>query len=253
MYLGWLASFRGLGWLDEDGSDDDDPADDEQVEPPVPPGLGELSAPLRDLAEFLQIDANLIAAAAESNTGKVAAQPTAIELTRWLQKLPAADKDFYLLRFLMAEGDVPLRAELMQGFRVATGSAAAGGQRRRTVAELLLAWKSFQAEAQRREAERKQAEKAQRDRESAEARTKRVAALAPREAATWDEVAALIATKLPKNYDRAVDLLVDLRDLARRVGRETDADAKVRAIRLQHATKPSLMKRFDQHGLGLPG
>ena len=33
---------------------------------------------------------------------------------------------------------------------------------------------------------------------------------------TWREVESLIATKLPKNYDRAVNLMVDLRNLAAR-------------------------------------
>ena len=49
LYLGWLlCAQRGeLG--------------DDEREPPVPPGLGELSAPLEELAEFLRVDRDLIA------------------------------------------------------------------------------------------------------------------------------------------------------------------------------------------------
>ena len=74
--------------------------------------------------------------------------------------------------------------------------------------------------------------------------------MAGREPAAWREVEQLIATKRPKDYDRAVALLVDLRDLAERSG-QTEATAKrIRELRGQHAKKPSLLKRMDKNNLG---
>ncbi len=55
LYLGWLLAVQ---------SDDVDDAD---TEPPVPAGLGKLSAPLRAVADFLDIDQDLLAAAAEAS------------------------------------------------------------------------------------------------------------------------------------------------------------------------------------------
>ena len=53
LYLGWLLCAQE-GELDE-----------EEIEPPVPSGLGQLSASLESLAEFLRIDPDLIHVAAQ--------------------------------------------------------------------------------------------------------------------------------------------------------------------------------------------
>lgn len=71
-----------------------------------------------------------------------------------------------------------------------------------------------------------------------------------REPATWREVEELIATKCPKDYDRAVTLLVDLRDLAGRSGRTAEAEARILGLRQRHSNKPSLLKRFNDQKLG---
>jgi hypothetical protein len=137
LYLGWLASFESRGWynVNEIG------ADGELYEPPVPPGLAKLSAPLESLADFLRIEGALIEAAAAVDNGEAMSQPTRDELARWLKKVPAASKEAYLLRFLAAEADELLRAELFQLHRTATAPktkrvAVAEG---RTVAQLLAA------------------------------------------------------------------------------------------------------------------
>src|SRR4051812_27506567 len=89
---GWMASLapvraellRGdrralyLGWLLRVQSDE---VDEDATEPPVPPGLAKLSAPLARLAEFLRIDEDLLAAAAERS----AAEPARDEgLAEWV-------------------------------------------------------------------------------------------------------------------------------------------------------------------------
>ncbi len=68
-------------------------------------------------------------------------EPSRDELARWLKKVPAASKEAYLLRFLAAEGDELLRAELFQLYRVATTprSKKTTVDERRTVAQLLAA------------------------------------------------------------------------------------------------------------------
>jgi len=59
LYLGWLAGVAGAAF-DEDADGD---GDDAALEPPVPPGLSALTAPQQALVEFLQIDADMLAAA----------------------------------------------------------------------------------------------------------------------------------------------------------------------------------------------
>ena len=80
LYLAWLAAV-GAELLE-----------DEDVEPPVPPGLGRLSASLETLADFLRVDEDLLAVAAERSP-RLAERPGAGELERWIQAQPVADKD----------------------------------------------------------------------------------------------------------------------------------------------------------------
>ena len=116
LYLGWLASFESRDWHDVNALG----ADGDLYEPPVPPGLAKLSAPLKDLAEFLRVDDALLKAAAAVDHGEAMAEPSRDELARWLKRIPAASKEAYLLRFLAAEGDELIRAELFQRYREAT-------------------------------------------------------------------------------------------------------------------------------------
>lgn len=251
LYLGWLASLRSHGWDDEDGRDED--GDEDRLEPPVPPGLAKPSAPLRALAGFLRADGELIEAAAAGSADEPPSEPSRAELARWVKGLPAADKDAYLLRFLTEEGDLLLRVELSQRFReatVPTGARPAPDAERRTVAQLLAARDVLVKEKNRKAAERAARERARREREQAEARATYLDGLARREPATRREVEELIATKRPKDYDRAVTLLVDLRDLAGRSGRTAEAKAQILELRQRHSNKPSLLKRFDDKELG---
>ena len=135
LYLGWLASIQ---YRDPD---DEEEGEEGEHEPPVPPGLAKLSAPLRALADFLRIDDELIEVAAKGSAGKAPAEPSREELARWVKKLPTTVKDDSLLRFLSEEGDLILRAELLRQFREATlpGTKTKPAAGRRRVAELLAA------------------------------------------------------------------------------------------------------------------
>ena len=63
LYLAWLAAY-GTWERDEDafGYDEED-----ELEPPVPVGLGVLTAPQRALADFLRLDADLLTIAAQAS------------------------------------------------------------------------------------------------------------------------------------------------------------------------------------------
>jgi len=248
LYLGWLASFPARGWEDEKDLDGDD-----CLEPHVPPGLAKLSAPLRELASFLRVDDELIEAAASGSAGEPPAEPSRTELAQWVKGLPASAKDAYLLRFLAEEGDLLLRAELTKHFREATvlkGARPAPAAERRTVAQLLAARNGLVEAKTRKATERAARDRVRHEREQAESRARYLDDLGHREPATWREVEELIATKRPNDYDRAVTLLVDLRDLAGLSGRAAEAEARIRELRQRHKNKSSLLKRFENKTLG---
>ena len=72
--------------------------------------------------------------------------------------------------------------------------------------------------------------------------------LVGKEAKPWADAEALIATKLPRSYDAALALLVDLRDLAAR-GNGDDYRVRLDALRARHAKKPSFLERLVKAGL----
>jgi hypothetical protein len=245
LYLGWLAGIQTRGGYDED----EDVLGGDELEPPVPPGLGKLSGSLRALADFLRIDDELIAVAAEGSQGEVPAGPSRDDMKKWVKSLPAVVKDDALVRFLAEEGDLALRAELLRMFRDDTrpeGRPGASGSERRTVAQLLAARNALIAENRRKAAEKSAREKARREREQAEARRKYLDELAGRVDKTWEEVESLIATKQPGKYDQAVELLADLRELARRSGKEEAFQSRVGQLRERHKAKTSLRERLDR-------
>ncbi len=253
LYIGWLGSIGSGAWDEAEGRDKET-SEDHRLEPPVPPGLAKLSAPLQELAKFLRIDDALIKVAAARSDGKPPAEPSRGEMARWVKGLSLLEKEAYLVRFLADEGDIPLRAELARRLRKDTapkrGKRTAPDAGRRTVAQLLGPRDALVAQEAREAAELAAEERARLDRERAAARVKHLEALARREPAAWREVGELIAAKRPKDYDQAVGLLVDLREIAHRSGRAEAAEARIREIRRSHAGKPGLLKRLDREKLG---
>jgi hypothetical protein len=105
LYLGWLLAVQ---------SGD---VDDEDTEPPVPAGLRDLSAPLQAIADFLEIDKDLIAVAAAVSPEIQASKG----LAEWIVSLPAEERDTLLAWVASGEG-APLQALLLRRFRAAGGS-----------------------------------------------------------------------------------------------------------------------------------
>jgi len=215
----------------------------------VPPGLGELTAPLRALADFLRIDRTLLDAAAEASLSLQAHTDSPEEVMSWVESLPPGDKDSMLYR-LIQEPAVGVQREILCRFRLTLESQQTTSEpARRTVGQLLDAW-NRRAEEKRWQAAKKRArEEARRQKAAARARKKRLDELASREPQAWRQVDSLVQTKQPKQYDAAVKLLRDLSDLADREGRADEAAARLTALREKHCRKPSLLRRLDAANL----
>jgi hypothetical protein len=140
LYLAWLSGLAT--WEGDDGEfeDADDFEDDDEyedvVEPPVPAGLGSLTASQRALADFLRVDGDLLEAAAEASPALPdvkAADPHA--LAAHIAGIPPSEKD-RLLGLVAADQAMRARMELLRGFRQQPGSQPLS-QPRRTVTQLL--------------------------------------------------------------------------------------------------------------------
>lgn len=117
-YLAWLAAAQA-GELD-----------DRDEEPPVPAGLGKLTAPLESLVDLLGVDASLVRAAAESADPLLDRRA----LERWLAARPQREKDRWLLSAIEST-DGAVGSQVLAAFRKATAKLPKA--RRRTVAALL--------------------------------------------------------------------------------------------------------------------
>ncbi len=230
LYLAWLLALQS------------DEVDDEDTEPPVPAGLGNLSASLQAVVDFLEIDEDLIAVAAASSPS--IQEPEG--MAGWIASLPAEEKDALLARVAAGEG-AQVRALLLRRFRTASGPPPAAPAR--TAAELR------QAAGDRKAARAKAAERRRREAEArraaaqAAAYAKHLDQLATRTEAAWEKAAELIETKRPRDYDLAVSLLRDLQALADRQEDSAAFRKRFLELRAQHQRKPSLLDRFDQAGL----
>lgn len=253
LYLAWLAAHSGWDGdedgaaEDEDGEDEDEDGEDE-LEPPVPAGLGSLTAPQRALADFLRVDPDLLRAAAQASLElpQVKEEPGA--LAAHIAGLPGGEKDRLLL--LVAQNQAPrVKMELLRGWR---GDRGAGRVARpeRTVPELLTAAAEFGLERHRQAEAEAAARRALRERQLEAARQRRLDDLARSPQAHWARARELIGTRVPARYDEAVALLVDLQDLARRDGAAGQFEKRMAALREEHVRKPTLIDRFDQAGLG---
>jgi hypothetical protein len=232
-----------LGWL---GAIESGEIDDDELEPPVPAGIGTLNASLDRLADFLRLSRDLIAAAAEASSGEQASGLSQEEFGKWVLSLPNQEKDMLLLR--MVEGDNPHRlAELrQQARRELRGDIKPVKGPRRTAGQITARAEILAAERRRIEAEKKARDLARRKKEEAEKRKKHLESLVGKEGILWKEVGELIATKQPKRYDEAVFLLRDLKDLAEFQNRKDLFNSRVLDLVRAHLRKPTLVDKINR-------
>ena len=236
LYLGWLLMVEGSE------------LDDDTLEPSVPPGLGDLNASLRSLADFLLIDVDLIAAAAEQSDKDPNFGLSKEDIARWVTELPSKDKDAVLTRMIKGD-DLHIAAEIRQralaeirGAR--DSSVGSRSSARRSVGQLVARAKVIAEERRRKEFAQAAREKARREREQAAKRKRHLESLVGAESALWVKVEKLIATKHPKRYDEAISLLHDLRDLAEMNGRNSDFSLRMGALYSEHTRKTTLVQKF---------
>jgi hypothetical protein len=127
LYIGWLLGAQAGEF---EGA---------EKEPPVPPNLAALSSAQESLVDFLRLDSDLLAVAAQQSLRAQVEAANPKELSDWIAALPAKEKD-EILRRLMTGEEVKLKLELQSRFhRQRAPDPAIAKVKSRTVAELLAA------------------------------------------------------------------------------------------------------------------
>jgi hypothetical protein len=135
------------------------------------------------------------------------------------------------------------RTNLQQASDVLTPSE------RRKAGDLLAAGQTRAKERARLLNERRTAEAAKRRAEDLANRARYLDQLGRRQAEIWKQVAAHVQTRQPKDYDRAVSLLIDLHDLAVCRGKTPGFQTALEKIRQVHAAKESFLRRLAKASL----
>ena len=236
LYLGWLAGVSA-GEVDVDAS-----------EPPPPPGLSRLTAAQQSLAEFLEIDRDLLMAAGlpdqQAPDLDTKSDP---EADAWIAELPTAEK-IAVLKLLLtghaqqAERRLKLRFLAWQRKQQPIGKPE---PRRRTVAEL-------QELAASAAETRKKQEAVQRRKVEAERRAKHETYLRTL-AADFDQCWQVADTRAERGiasaYDEVKRALVELAEAYTLCASRADFDRKLAQFMARHGKRGALVRRLADAGL----
>ncbi|MDY7078341.1 MAG: hypothetical protein SXV54_15600 [Chloroflexota bacterium] len=225
LYLAWLKGLMSAYDVDADA-----------LEPPVPPGLGELTPALCSFVELFDVDLDMLQAAAEHSAQLESQTLTEDDLRRAIEALAPEEKDDFLLRLL--QGEPQLSLALKRRLGVLGDDLQHSTEPRRTVSDILTA--ATEMAERRRKAE------------AAAAEARRLAeleAVAQRGNAVWDEVDALIQQGQARPYNEAVQLLKKLRDLAEHQRQTVTFQTRLDRIHNEYSRRSALMRRLRDAGL----
>lgn len=224
LYLTWLALVHHGTVADDD------------LEPPTPAGLGSLTPALSTLAELFDIDAHLLAAAAETSP-PLPTPITTADFLPSLARLTRSECEDYLRRFLLGDGGAVLA--LRQRLVDLTGAPSLpASPPQRTVGDL----RARAADLADVEQRRRQQEAEQRHRDF-------LVAQAPRQLEIWREVEACIEKKQARAYEEAIQKLKNLRDIAAMQGTADEFQQKLSILYVQNQRRYSFIAMLNKTGL----
>lgn len=231
LYLGWMAGADALH--------------DEAQEPEVPPGLAELTPAQQALAEFLEVDPDLLEAAC-AGSAAAADSDEAPRVAAWLDGWQTQDMKDVLKRIALGQGqEAERRVKSHYAAWLKTQRPSSATSLRRRVAELRELAQSAAAMRQEREAR-------VRAKREAEEQRQREAALHRQMAEPdkhWKKADAHAARGVASGYDDAVRVLCDLAAGYALVSGRAAFDRELRRFLVPHARRAALLRRLADAGL----
>ena len=212
-------------------------------------GIGPLNGGLETFADFFHIDRDLVQAAAEESP-YTSGDSLLMASTRAAAVAAIPDEEKAALLERLAAGDPHVMAEVRGRVQEAQAPTTTEKQERcRTVSTLRARAAEICEERKAAKAAQMEAKRQQRAREAEKARRARLSILRLRGMAVWDEVENEIEKRNINGYERATDLLADLRVLAEENNTSDAYSERVRALRSRHSRKTRFIEqltRLDQ-------
>ena len=236
LYLGWLAGVTA-GEVAEDC-----------LEPDIPPGLLRLTAAQQSLAEFIEVDSDLLAAAASESPGMDdESSDTEVEMDEWLENIGIDEARASLKRLLKGQSQQAERQLRSQFLAWQKGRAlqAERFKERRSVAEL---WKKAEV-ARKARLRRAEEELAQIKAEQRRRREAHLAVLAADFSSHWSAVDRMAEQGIASAYQEATQALADLSEAYDLHASRAEFDARFRGFAERHGRRTALVRRLKNAGL----
>jgi hypothetical protein len=227
LYLVWLRVAPHLAEYDQ--------LPEDPIEPPLPPNLGKLSSALKKFIEWVELDSDLVTAAAQASPTHQTEPEVSLEAQ--IPQLTKAEQQEFLVKLL--HGEAHLDRLLANRLKEIAGGSQRGPKKvatgQRTFSQIATISETVQT---KRETKERNAAEKQREKE--------LAAMVPREKQMWQKVVRLIEVKQARPYDEATALLKDLRDLAAFQGRSADFKKGFAQLKIDYQNRPALIARFNK-------
>ncbi len=237
LYIAWLACQHMTG----DYEDDNDGEEEEVIHvPAVPPAFATLTAAQQALAELLQMPQELLVAAAQHS--KAAMPSTDDDFVAWVKLLPQDRRDDYLVRLAHNESGLSrlLVKELRELGQDKTQETPATGEHV-TYTTLLAESKTVKARLERERREQKQM-----------AHQRHLQDIHSRQDDYWHQIDQAAVRGSGAGYDEAIQLLVELREVADKFKESQEFQARLCTWVRPHLRRPALIKRLLNHKFTVP-
>nr|WP_320011268.1 hypothetical protein [uncultured Desulfobulbus sp.] len=230
-----------IGWLRYISNEDGDP---KELEPMVIEGMGQLTAAQHSLAEFLEIDIDLLAGAGSGQVETRTQVKDDASVDVWLDSLSRDEIRGYLRQMVQGQGAQAERVVkreygAWQRRTVPTQSAP------RSVGQL---WQLAKQAQKIRLIEENRAQK-QAEAEQQQKRNAWLAQLAADFPRAWRVAHQYAGKGHASAYDTACQQLVDLRDAYKQHDSATAFQHHLHEFRMQHQRRRALLQRLDRAGL----
>ena len=234
LYIGWLAAVTG------------EMIDDDETEPLPMEGLGNLTAAQQALAEFLEVDEDLLAGAGIGSPDLQDEATSQKETDDWLGGLPQGEVTALLELLLAGKGQ---QAERALKNRFAAWRRGLQGNRgeapRRTVGELRKhaeAAERIRHEKEKREQERREIKR----RKEREAYLKALSKNFPE---AWQSVRQSVERGSGLAYDEACRALMDLSEAYALFANEKQFQKELKKFMFDHMRRKTLIQRLVKAGI----
>lgn len=234
LYIGWLANV-GTGMVDDD-----------EVEPLCVSGLGQLTPAQQALAEFLEIDEDLLAGAAMGSPAVHDGDVSQKDVDAWIADLPRNEVTEVLKQLLMGQGQ---EAERAVKSRFAAWRRESKCDDESSTGRTAGALRTSARAAEEIRAERRRQERNQREARRRKERDAYLKTLFKDSPGAWQSVQRAVERGTASAYDEATRLLVDLSEAYTAHAGPEHFQEELMKFMTAHARRKALVQRLVKAGI----